>query len=73
MFTKIITYEEFTATFRKVQRNGNWRKLGFLDKTLFRAAMGYAKRGGSIINGMLVEKFLGLIEKLVETSAKKST
>ena len=29
--------------------------------------MGYAKRGRSIVNGLLVEKLLGLIERLKET------
>ena len=29
--------------------------------------MGYAKSGGSIVNGLLVEKLLVLIEKLKET------
>jgi len=43
MLTKAIAYADLNATFRKGQRNGNWRKLRFLDKALFRAAMGYAK------------------------------
>ena len=51
-----MTYDELFATFRKGMRNGNWRKLRFIDKALFRAAMGYAKHGGSILNRMLVEK-----------------
>ena len=56
MLTKGITYKELFTNFKKGLRNGNWRKLRFLDKALFRAAMGYAKRGVSIVNGMLVEK-----------------
>jgi len=56
MLTKAITYAGLNATFRKGLRNGNWRRLRFLDKALFRAAMGYAKRGGSIVNEKLVEK-----------------
>ncbi len=51
-----MTYDELFATFRKGLRNGNWRKLNYLDKVLYRAAMGYAKYGRSIVNGMLVEK-----------------
>ena len=63
-----ISYGDLQRYWRKGLRNGNWRKPNFLDKALFRAAMGYAKRGGrSIINGLLVEKLLGLIEKLKET------
>jgi hypothetical protein len=37
--------------------------MRFTDKALYRAAMGYAKSGGSIVNGLLVEKLLGLIKK----------
>ena len=66
-----ITYEELLANFEKGLRNGNWKKLRFIDKALFRAAMGYAKCSGSIVNGMLVEKLLGLIEKLKETKGMR--
>ena len=48
-------------------RNGNWRKLEFLDKALYRAAMGYAKRGVSIVDGKLLENLLGLVARLKET------
>ena len=40
-----ITYDELMATLRKAMRNGNWRKLKFIDKALYRAAMWYAKSG----------------------------
>jgi len=56
MLTKAITYKELFTNFKKGLRTGNWRKLRFLDKALYRAAMGYAKRGGSIVNRKLVEK-----------------
>ena len=65
-----ITYTELIATFRKGMRNGNWRKLRFLDKALYRAAMWYAKHH-SIVNGKLVEKLLELIEKLKETKGMR--
>ena len=42
MLTKGITYEELFTSLKKGLRNGNWRKLRFLDKALFRAAMWYA-------------------------------
>ena len=67
MLTKAITYADLNATFRKGLRNGNRRKRRFLDKALFRAAMWYAKRGRSIVNGLLVEKLLGLAARLKET------
>ncbi|MCK4475363.1 MAG: hypothetical protein KAU16_01410 [Methanophagales archaeon] len=71
MITKDLTYNELFTNFKKGLRTGNWRKLRFLDKALYRAAIGYAKRGGSIANGMLVEKLLGFIEKLKETKGMR--
>ena len=71
MLTKGLTYKELITNFKKGQRNGNWRKLRFLDKALYRAAMWYAKRGRSIVNGMLVEKLLELIERLKETKGMR--
>ena len=67
MLTKGIAYEELFTNFKKGSRTGNWRKRRFLDKALYRAARGYARYGRSIVNGMLVEKLLGLIERLKET------
>ncbi len=72
MSVRTITYAGLNATFRKGLRNGNWRKLRFMDKALYRAAMGYARYGRSIVNGKLVEKLLGLIEKLKETKGMRN-
>jgi len=71
MITKDLTYKELLTNFKKGVRNGNWRKLRLLDKALYRAAIGYAKRGGSIVNGMLVEKLFGFIERLKETKGMR--
>ena len=66
-----IIYDELMATLRKAVRNGNWRKRRFLDKALYRAAMGYARYGRSIVKGKLVEKLLGFIERLKETKGMR--
>jgi len=71
MLTKGITYKELFTNFKKGLRNGNWRKLRFLDRALFRAAMGYAKRGGGIVDGKLLEKLLGLVARLKETKGMR--
>ena len=71
MLTKAITYADLNATFRKGLRNGNWRRLNFLDKALYRASLWYAKGGRSIVNGLLVEKLLGLVARLKETKGEK--
>ena len=71
MLTKAITYKELLTNFKKGLRNGNWRKLRFLDKALFRAAMGYARYSRSIVDGKLVEKLLGLVARLKETKGMR--
>lgn len=71
MMTEAITYAELDAILRKGLRNGNWRRVGFMDKALFRAAMWYTKHGGSIVGGLVVEKLLGVIEKLKETKGMR--
>ena len=59
-----IIYDELMATLRKAVRNGNWRKRRFLDKALYRAAMGYARYGRSIVKGKLVEKLFRVYRKV---------
>ena len=71
MLAKAISYADLNAPFRRGLRNGNWRKLWFLDKALFRAAMGYARYGRSIVDGKLVEKLLGLVARLMETKGMR--
>jgi len=71
MRIKVITYDDLAAVLRKGLRNGNWRKLRFLDKALFRAAIAYAKHGRSIVNGLLVEKLLELAARLNETKGMR--
>ena len=71
MVTITITYGGLSASFRKGLRNRNWRKLNFLDKALFRASLWYAKHRGSIVNTALVEKLLGLTERLKETKGMR--
>jgi len=71
MMKTAFSYADLQRYWRKGLRNGNWRKLRFLDKALYRAAMGYARYGRSIANRMLVEKLLGLIERLKETKGMR--
>ena len=70
MLANAITYAALIGSSRKGMRNGNWRKLRFLDKALFRAAIWYAKHCCTV-NEMLVEKLLVLIEKLKETKGMR--
>ena len=66
-----ITHEELLASFKKGLRNGNWKKLNFLDKILYRASLWYAKRRGCIVNASLVEKLLALVGRLKETKGMR--
>jgi len=68
---QILRHRELLTWLKKGVRNGNWRKLNRLDRALYRAAMWYAKRGGSIVDGKLVEKLLGVIERLKETKGMR--
>jgi hypothetical protein len=69
--TQVLSYEEILTSFKKGLRNGNWRKLNFLDKALFRASLWYAKYRGSIVSASLVEKLLALAERLKETKGMR--
>ena len=68
---KLITYEELLAHFRKGVRNGNFRRLHFVESAFYRAAMWYARHHDGIVNGLLVEKLWGLIERLRETKGMR--
>ena len=66
-----ITYKNLSASFRKGLRNGNWKRLKFFDKALYKASLWYAKHRGSIVNASLVEKLLELIGRLKETKGMR--
>jgi len=68
---RMLSYEELFTNFKKGMRNGNWKRLGFLDKALYRAAMWYVKRGGSIVNKSLLENLSILVERLKETKGMR--
>ena len=65
------TYEELFASFRKGQRNGNWRKLSILEKALYRASLWYSRVRGAIINKMVVRKLSVLVDKLKATTGAR--
>ena len=69
--TQILSYKKLLTSFKKSLRNGNWRHLNPLDKALYRASLWYAKHRGSIVNASLVEKLMGLVERLKETKGMK--
>jgi len=67
-----LSYEELREKFKKGLRNGNWRKLNRMQKSLYMAAMEYARVTRKVIvNGMLMEKLSPLIQRLLETSGAR--
>ena len=65
----LLSYTDLFTSFKKGLGNGNWRHLKIIDKAFYRAAMEYAKQNERrcVVNGTLVAKLVGLIEKLKET------
>jgi hypothetical protein len=67
----MFTYKELLTNFRKGLRNGNWRKLGRLEKALVMASLWYSRVQGAIINELLVGKLSVLVDKLKATSGAR--
>ena len=68
---RMLSYEDLFTNFKKGVRNGNWKRLRFVDKALYRAAMWYVKHGGSIVSEMLAENLSALVERLKETKGMR--
>ena len=80
-----LSYAELRDMFIKGKRRGNWRWLTRKEKALYRAAMAYTRPSTrksknknkvematrDIVNGILVEKLLGFIERLKETKGMR--
>ncbi|MEM1558456.1 MAG: hypothetical protein QXG12_07675 [Thermoproteota archaeon] len=62
-----ITYEKLRAVLEKSYRNGNWRRLSFLERALYKGGMQLAMLRGRIVNPSLVDRIKSIISKLVQT------
>ena len=67
----MFTYKELLTSFKKEQRNGNWRKISRLEKALFMASLWYSRVKGAIINEMVVRKLSVLMDKLKATTGAR--
>jgi hypothetical protein len=67
--TSGFNYADLKSYWRKGLRNGNWRKLSYLKKSFYRAALWYARVNvkGRIVNGIVVAMLEDIIGKLAET------
>jgi len=66
-----LTHDQLLQCYRKSVGTGRWRSLHYLDKALFRASLDYLKRGGRILNDLLLEKLERLVEQLTETRGQR--
>ncbi|MDF2954397.1 MAG: hypothetical protein OD815_000013 [Candidatus Alkanophagales archaeon MCA70_species_2] len=66
-----LSHEHLLRVFRKGLRNGNWRRLGRLEKALYMASLWYARVRGFIVNELVVRKLKALVDKLTETVREK--
>ena len=64
----MFIYKELFTGFRKGLRNGNWRKLSRLEKSLYMASLGYSRIRGAIMSELLVSKLSVLLDKLKATA-----
>jgi hypothetical protein len=63
----LLNYNELIHFWRKGTRNGNWRRLGTIDRVFYRAAMSYAKIRNKIINNKIITQLRSVFEKLENT------
>jgi hypothetical protein len=63
----LMRYAELLSHFRKGMRNGNWRRLNYLEKGLYRTVLFYTRVRGEIVNAKLAVMIRGIVAKLTET------
>jgi len=66
-----FSFEELKGFKEKAHRNGNWRKLSFDEKVMYKAALALAKLRGKIVNLNLVQRIKEIVEKLLESPRVK--
>ncbi|MGC8578361.1 MAG: hypothetical protein ACP5M7_10270 [Thermoproteota archaeon] len=66
-----FSYSELLTIRTKSYRNGNWRKLSFEERVMYKAALALAKLRGKIVNFNLVQRVKSIVEKLLESPKVK--
>lgn len=62
----LITYSRLLSHLKRGVRNGNWRRLNYIERAFYRAALAYAKLRGKIVNETVIRGLLQIIRKLCE-------
>jgi len=70
-YKNYFSYKELKSFKEKAYRNGNWRKLSFEEKVMYKAALALAKFRGKIVNLNLVQRIKEIVEKLLESPKVK--
>lgn len=66
-----LSYDGLSRIRLKAYRNGNWRKLGGIEKALFKASLELARLRGRIVNPSLIKSLKDIISRLIQTPASK--
>ena len=67
-----MSYGELRATLEKSYRNGNWRRLGFFERALYRAGLDLARLRGRIVNKRLLSLLRGIMGKMLRKFSDKA-
>ncbi len=67
----MIDFKRLHKIFRKGIRNRKWFNLNSTKKALFRAAKGFLKTGGEIVNFDLLKKLLQIVKELTSSVKRK--
>jgi hypothetical protein len=71
MFLKTISHTEMLSLWRRGLRNGAIRRLHFLRRGLFSAALEYSKIAGRIVNPKLVDMIEGVADQIRSTIGRR--
>ena len=71
MFLKTISHTEMLSLWRRGLRNGAIRRLHFLRRGLFSAALEYSKMAGRIVNPRLVGTIEGVADQIRNTIGRR--
>jgi len=63
-----MSYQWLLGFQRKGMRNGNWARLTYLERALYKGAMWLAKIRGRIVNMELVMQMARIIIKIIRTA-----
>jgi hypothetical protein len=67
----VLYYVELSSCWRRGLRNGNWQRLGLMDKIFYRAAVWYVRIKNKITNNKMVAQLRCIAQKLKTTISNK--